>query len=142
MYTCNVGGMVSQAGELLPLPDGEPGNKFTLCQSLVPGSVALSLIQQELRSSWGEFCRFEDSLSFWCGWKCRQQSGWEVHQFPSAFGDVSNLPPASQGDKNEKGQNCIDELRAVLKNLTAVICRWGRRNRGSDLSTVTKEEQS
>lgn len=128
MYMRSVAGMVSQAVELLPVPDGEPGNKFTLCQSLVPGRVALSLTQQEPRSSWGEFCRFEDSLSFWCGWKCRQQSGWGVHQFPSAFGDVSNLPPDSQGDKNGKGHNCIAELQAVLKNLPAGMCRWGRRN--------------
>lgn len=73
MYTCNVGEMVSQAGKVLPVSDGDPGGKFTLCQSLVPGRMALSLTQQELRSSLDEFCRFEDSLSFWCGWKCRQQ---------------------------------------------------------------------
>lgn len=100
MFTCNVGGMVSQGGESLPVSDGEPGNKFSLCQSPVPGRVALSLTQQEPRPSWGELCWFEDRFFSGLDEKCRQQSGWEVHQFPSVSGDVSNLPPASQGDKN------------------------------------------
>lgn len=51
MFTCNVSGMVSQGGESLPVSDGEPGNKFSLCQSPVPGRVALSLTQQEPRPS-------------------------------------------------------------------------------------------
>jgi len=46
--------MLSQAKDLLPVSDGEPGKKFTPCQSLVPGRVALSLTQQEHRSSWGK----------------------------------------------------------------------------------------
>lgn len=99
---------------------------------LVLGLVALSLTQQ--KPSWGEFCRLQDSVSF----RCRQQSGWEVLQFPSASADLFTLPLA----KTKLERLIIALMSYGLKNLTAVVCRWGRRKRGSDLFPVIKEEQS